>query len=117
MAGAPKDTETLGLIYTDADWNASILAKRVGQLYNDGQYTSSYTINPVVLTNMFVNYTIKNPVAYTKKAKVQLAVNNLFDKHNIIGISGSGSDSNPLAGDLITTLPARSVSLTLTADF
>ena len=117
VAGAPKDTETLGLIYTDADWNASILAKRVGQLYNDGQYTSSYTINPVVLTNMFVNYTIKNPVAYTKKAKVQLAVNNLFDKHNIIGISGSGSDSNPLAGDLITTLPARSVSLTLTADF
>ena len=119
VAGAPSDTETFGLIYTDGGWNSSIIAKRVGKLYNDGAVPGdqAYTINPVVLTNMFVNYTVKNPLSFTKQAKVQLAVNNLMDKHNIIGISGSGSDANPLPGDLITTLPARSVSLTLTADF
>ncbi len=121
VANAPKDTETLGLIYTDANWDASIITKRVGKLYDDSGAgapgNQGYTINPVLLTNMFVNYTISNPATFAKKAKVQLAVNNLMNKHNITSISGSGSDANPLAGDLITTLPARSVALTLTADF
>ncbi|PRC93826.1 TonB-dependent receptor [Solimicrobium silvestre] len=119
VAGAPSDVETLGFIYADGGWNSSIIAKRVGKLYNDGAAAGddSYTINPVVLTNMFVNYTVKNPTSFAKAAKVQLAVNNLFDKHNITGISGSGSDSNPLAGDFITMLPARSVALTVTVDF
>jgi len=121
VPNAPSDTETLGLIYTDGNWNSSILAKRVGKMYNDstsGQPgNEAYTINPVVLTNMFINYAISNPVSFSKKAKVQLAVNNLFDKHSITAINGAGSDANPLPGDLITTLPARSIALTLTADF
>jgi iron complex outermembrane receptor protein len=126
VAGAPADTETLGLFYTNANWNSALIAKRVGKLYNDGATSGSdsYVINPVVLTNMFINYVIKNPVKYTKQAKVQLAINNLFDKHSITAIGGTGADANPsgsyagLAGaDTVATLPARSVALTLTVDF
>ena len=121
VANAPSDTEALGLIYTDNSWNASILTKRVGKMYNDNTVgaagNAAYTINPVVLTNMFVNYTIQNPTSFSKKLKVQLAVNNLFNNTAITSISGAGSDSDPLPGDLITTLPERSIALTLTADF
>jgi len=121
VANAPSDTETLGLIYTDGDWNSSILTKRVGKMYDDNTVgaagNNTYTIDPVVLTNMFINYSIKNPTSFSKKLKVQLAVNNLFDTHSITSISGAGSDANPLAGDLINTVPGRSVALTLTADF
>jgi len=121
VPNAPSDTQTLGLIYTAGNWNSSILSKRVGKMYNDstaGQPgNQAYTINPVVLTNMFINYTMDNPVSFSKKAKVQLAVNNLFDKHSVTAISGAGSDAIPLPGDQITTLPARSIALTFTADF
>ncbi|MEO6918560.1 MAG: TonB-dependent receptor [Collimonas sp.] len=117
VAGAPGNTETLGLIYAKGAWNSAAYAKRVGKLYNDGITTGSYVINPVVLTNLFVNYTIKHPTSFSKQAKVQLAVNNLFDKHSITGISGNASTANPSAADLITLLPARSVTLSVTVDF
>ena len=119
VAGAPADTETLGLLYVDGGWNSALFAKRVGKLYNDGAVAGNdaYTIDPVVLTNLFVNYTFKKPGTFVKQAKVQLAVNNLFDRHNIVGISGTGSDANPLASDLITMMPGRSVALTLKVDF
>jgi len=117
VAGAPANTETLGLIYADGGWNSAVYTKRVGKLYNDGATVSSYTINPVVLTNLFVNYTFKDTGKFAKQAKVQLAFNNLFNRHSITGITGNGSDSNPLSTDNVTLLPARSASLTLTVDF
>jgi iron complex outermembrane receptor protein len=119
VAGAPGNTETLGLIYANGGWDSAMYVKRVGKLYNDGALpnTDSYIINPVVLTNLFVNYTIKNPSTFAKQAKIQLAVNNLFNQHSITAISGSGSDANPLQADLLTLLPARSAQLTLTVDF
>ncbi len=63
----PSDTETLGLNYAQADWNSGLQTKRVGKMYNDGTdlatgkivVNEAFTIDPVVLTNLFVNYTIK----------------------------------------------------------
>ncbi len=126
VPGAPADTETFGLQYNDGGWNSGLFVKRVGKMYNSSGGAVSalnpnpaegYTIDPVTLTNLFVNYTVKNPWSYTKAAKVQLAANNLFNKHSITGISGSGSDANPLPADAITTVPSRSVALSLTLDF
>ena len=128
VAGAPGNTETLGLFYKDAGWNASIYTKRVGRVYNDGLNPgdNAYVIDPVVLTNLFVNYSFKTPGNFAKQAKVQFGVNNLLDNHAITGISGNMS-SNPAlntganaynpANDLLTELPGRSVNLTLTVDF
>lgn len=119
VSGAPGNTETLGLIHKDGGWNSAIYVKRIGKVYNDGATpgNNAYTIDPVTLTNVFVNYTVKNPTNFAKQAKVQLSVNNLFDSHAITGISGSASSAIPSPNDLITELPGRSVNLTVTLDF
>src|SRR6185437_16690926 len=120
--------ETLGLFYKDGPWNGSIYTKRVGKVYNDGLNPgdNAYTIDPVLLTNLFINYTAKTPGNFAKDFKVQFGVNNLLDNHTVTGISGNRS-SNPAlntganaynpANDLLTELPGRSANLTLTVDF
>ena len=51
--------------------------------------------------------------------KFRLSVNNLLDKHNIVGISAANSGPHPAvaAGDVLTMLPARSVMMTVTFGF
>ncbi len=122
ISGAPADTETLGLNYQASGWNTGLFAKRVGKMYNDNASVhEAFTIDPVVMTNLFVNYTLKTPSSFTKQAKIQLAVNNLFDRHNVVGVAGAGTAAStsaaPSPADLLTVLPARSVSATVTLDF
>jgi iron complex outermembrane receptor protein len=122
VAGAPADTETLGLNYRQGGWYAGVLAKRVGKMYSDnGSTHEAFTIDPVVLTNLFVNYTIKNPMPLTKQAKIQLGIDNLFNKHSVVDVAKAGSSTSssaaPSPADLLTVLPERSVSLSLTLDF
>jgi iron complex outermembrane receptor protein len=129
VSGAPRDIEKAGLFYTKGGWDSALFVQRVGKLYNDNSATvgsDSYLIDPVVLTNLFINYTIKQPSTYFKDAKVQLAINNLFDQHSITAIGGAGgTDSNSASGsytalaasDTLTLLPARSIALSLTLDF
>jgi iron complex outermembrane receptor protein len=128
VAGAPGNTETLGLIYQQGAWNGALYTKRIGKVYNDGLNPGdgAYVIDPVTLTNMFVNYGFKVPGNFARQGKLQLGINNLFDSHAVTGISGNKS-SNPALNtganaynpdaDLITELPGRSVTLTLTVDF
>ncbi|HEX7645189.1 MAG TPA: TonB-dependent receptor [Burkholderiaceae bacterium] len=118
-AGAPGNTETLGLIYKDGPWNAALYTKRVGKVYNDGENPgdNAYLIDPVTLTNLFANYSFKIPGNFAKQGKLQFAVNNLFDSHAVTGISGSASSANPSQQDYISELPGRSATLTLTLDF
>ena len=125
VAGAPSDTETLSLNWQQDAWSCNLAANRVGRIYNDGKNTAgtlheALEISPVVLTNLFINYTVKNPGWFSKQAKLQLAVNNLFDRHDIVAIANATSGSTtatPAAADLLTVLPARSVNLTATFDF
>ena len=44
------------------------------------------TINPFNVVNVFVNYTIKN-ASWLRGSKIGLAVNNLADSHNLVGIT------------------------------
>ena len=112
LANAPKNTQAISFNYEQGAWNTGIFAKRVGAYYQDNQAVhQAVTIDPFVVTNLFINYRFK-PTAL-KQAKVQLAVNNLFDQHNIVAVV-PGSVS---AVDNITLLPARSASLSLTVDF
>jgi iron complex outermembrane receptor protein len=126
VAGAPTDTETLGLNYQQNAWNVGWFTKRVGKSYNDGTDLAknivheAFTIDPVVLTNLFVNYAIKNPTSFSKQAKVQFGINNLFNSHRTVGVAGpvaGSSSAAPNVADLLTVLPERSTSLTLTLDF
>jgi iron complex outermembrane receptor protein len=122
VAGAPQDTETIGLTYQRGEWDVAITANRVGQMYADdksGTVHEVFTIDPVVLTNLFVNYTVKTPFQHTKKAKVQVGVNNVFDNHAITAIAPvtGSTGANPAGLDLLSVLPGRSINVTLTLDF
>lgn len=121
VAGAPSDTEAVAFNYHQAVWDSSLQVKRVGKMYNDnGSTNEAFTIDPVVVTNLFVNYTIKKPVFFAKQAKIKFGINNLLNKHNIVGVSagsGTSSSATPALNDLLTVVAARSASVTLTVDF
>ncbi|HEX8787022.1 MAG TPA: TonB-dependent receptor [Telluria sp.] len=122
VAQAPKDTETLGLTYRRSGWNVGMFAKRVGRNYEDnGAVHEAFVIDPITVTNLFANTTIRTPNTFARQVKVQLGVNNLFDKHGITDILKAGtstsSSANPSQLDQLQLLSARSVNLTLSADF
>ena len=122
VAGAPSDTETIALNYDRNNWSIGVSANRVGKMYNDSKagVHEAFVIDPYTVANLFANYTIKNPSSFAKRAKLQFGINNLFDTHAIVGIASAATGStsaNPLATDLLTITPGRSVSLTATLDF
>ncbi len=119
VANAPSDSETLGLNYAQGSWTIGTFAKRVGKLYNDNGAThEAVAINPFVITNLFLNYTMDSLGGWPKPIKIQLGFNNLFDKHSIVGVTPAATATSVAApGDVLTLLPERSVSLSLKADF
>ena len=104
-------------------------------MYNDNG-TLAYLINgisvpypvdqairfdPFSVTNVFVNYTIKN-ASWLRGSKVGLAVNNLLDNHNLVGITPATAATAavpfaPSPNDQLNLLPGRSVMITLTVGY
>lgn len=126
VAGAPKDTEALALNYMRGPWKTNLSVKRIGKMYNDGSNTAGTTVNqafsidPVIVTNLFVNYTFQHPEALTKETKLQVGVTNLFNEHKIVGIASAKANSTtatPNTADLLTVLPGRSINVTATTSF
>jgi iron complex outermembrane recepter protein len=135
VANTPKNVETVSLMYIHKNWDVGLVDKRVGTMYNDNG-TLNYkidgasipypvdqviTINPFNLVNVFVNYTIKNQ-SWLRGSKIGLAVNNLADSHNVVGITPAVAATAavlyaPNSGDLLNLLPGRSVMVTFTAGY
>jgi len=115
MSNTPKNTEAVGLTYQRRNWDLGVFNKRVGTMYNDnGSINQAVTVDPFNVTNAFINYTFRGD-SYLRGTKVRFAVNNLFDQHNIVGVAPASTKSNvPAPGDILTLLPARSVSITMT---
>jgi iron complex outermembrane receptor protein len=115
VASSPHDTETLGLTYLKSNWDIGFFNKRIGQLYNDncGNH-QAIAIDPLNITNLFINYTIKQ-ASYLRGTKFRVGINNLFDRHNIVGVAAASPNSNlPAPGDFLTLMAGRSVSLAVT---
>ncbi len=115
VASAPKDTEAVGLTYQMRAWDMGFFNKRVGTMYNDnGTINQAVRIDPFNVTNLFLNYTFRGESAL-RGTKIRLAINNLLNQHSIVGVVPATTASNlPAAGDVLTLLPARSVSVTMT---
>jgi iron complex outermembrane receptor protein len=131
----PLDTETEGFTYQHASWDVGLFDKRIGTLYIDnGAYHNQYTVHPFSLTNIFVNYTIRNGGRFNN-TKLRLSVNNVFNSNSITGISLAGTATpetiasngftytNPFVTsaptaingqDNVSVLPGRSIMLTVT---
>ncbi|HEV2202275.1 MAG TPA: TonB-dependent receptor [Bryobacteraceae bacterium] len=124
VAYAPSDTEKEGVTWQRQNWNVGLFNMRVGRIYNDNVDTNNNALNqaikidPFTLTNVFINYTVRNS-SFLRGSKIGFAVNNLFDNHNIVGIAPNlpGTTATPYTqdgGDLLTLLPGRSVMVSLT---
>jgi iron complex outermembrane receptor protein len=122
VADAPHDTETVGLTWQQKNWDVGFLHKRVGKIWEDnGSVNQAVRIDPFNVSNLFVNYTVKNG-SFLRGSKLGLAVNNLFDNHNITAITpGVGPTPAvpyaPSGGDFLQLLPGRSVMISLTAGY
>jgi iron complex outermembrane receptor protein len=133
VANAPKNVEAITLFWKHSNWDLGLVDKRVGTLYNDNgslnylingakipyPVDQAITIDPFNLVNVFVNYTVKNS-SWMRGSKIGLAVNNLANSHNIVGITPFTAPTatapyvaNP--GDQLNLLPGRSVMITFTA--
>jgi len=135
VANTPSNIEGFSFLYQHGNYDMGITEKRVGQYYNDnGSLTyninglnlsypvnQAVTINPFSLTNVFLNYTIKN-ANHLRGTKIQLAINNLMNNHNIVGVTPGVAATlttpyvqSPL--DQLNLLPGRSVTLTITGGY
>ena len=121
------------MLWRHKNLDLGFLDKRVGTLYNDnGSLTENIngiplpipvnqaiTIKPFTLLNFNANYTIKSQ-SWLRGSKIGLAINNLADSHNIVGVTPFTSATAaaayvPNPGDQLNLLPGRSVMVTLTA--
>jgi len=135
VANTPKNVESVALLWRHKNWDVGFTDKRVGTLYNDnGTLTyvingvkipfpvnEAVTINPFNLLNVYANYTIKNE-SWLRGSKIGLAINNLADSHNIVGITPATAATStvpfaPSPSDLLNLLPGRSVMATFTLGF
>lgn len=133
VANTPKNIETVAFLWRHKNWDLGLTDKRVGTLYNDNgslnyvingakipyPVDQAITINPFNLLNVYANYTIKN-ASWLRGSKIGLAVNNLADSHNIVGITPftPATATAPYVAnslDQLNLLPGRSVMVTLTA--
>jgi iron complex outermembrane receptor protein len=119
VQNAPGNTQALGLSYQDRNWNVGIFTKRVGQMFNDNGAThEAVSISPFSVTNLFINYYVGKGGGRLSRSRVQLSVNNLFDNHNIVGVTpASTATSIASPNDFLLLMPARSVAFTMTVDF
>jgi iron complex outermembrane recepter protein len=115
VQNAPRDTETIGLTYNLGSWNVGFFSKRVGQMYNDnGNVHQAVAIDPFNITNLFFNYTVRGS-SRLSQSRIRLAVNNLTDSHAVTGVTpASTTSSAAAAGDVLTLMAGRSVSMAFT---
>jgi iron complex outermembrane receptor protein len=132
VANSPKNIEGLALLYQHKNWDMGFVEKRVGTMYNDNgslnyringvnipyPVNQAITIQPFNVVNVFANYTIRN-ASWFRGSKLGLAVNNLADSHNIVGVTPATAATLatayvPSGGDQLNLLPGRSVMATLT---
>jgi iron complex outermembrane recepter protein len=131
----PSNIEGVNILWQRHNWDVGVVYKRVGQYYNDNAtlnylingvkipypVDNAITIQPWYLVNTFVNYTIKNS-SRLRGTKIQFAVNNLANSHNIVGITPALAPTAavpyaPNAGDLLNLMPGRSFSITVTGGY
>ena len=68
------------------------------------------------MNNLFVNYALHRNSIFDQ-AKIKLSINNLFDNHDIVGLSPGNSPTPavpfaPSALDQLQLLPGRSIMIT-----
>jgi iron complex outermembrane receptor protein len=111
VAGAPVATNTLGILYNQGPWNASLMYKSIGHQYNK---KSAAQLAPINNADLNVAYTFLDVKSLGVKAmRVQMSVFNLTNAQSVIALTGLPTAS---ATQYQWQAP-RSLMLSLKADF
>jgi iron complex outermembrane recepter protein len=75
-------------------------------------------IDPFTLSNLFLNYNI-HQIPHFGESKLRLSFNNLFNAQGVTGLTAAtaGTTFTPNAGDTLTLLPGRSITLSFQLGF
>ena len=101
VATAPRDTETLGLTYQHQGSMSDSSISGSGRCTTiTARKNQAVKIDPFNITNVFLNYTVKGS-SYLRGSKLRFSINNLLDRHSIVGVNPVSTASNaPAAGDI-----------------
>ena len=87
VASSPHDTETIGLTYLHGTGiSASSTSASARCTTTTAALNQAVAIDPFNITNLFLNYTVKQ-ASFLRGTKFRVGINNLFDQHNIVGVS------------------------------
>jgi len=117
VASAAKNTASGGVTYQNRGLDLGFFNKRIGPRFVDnGAVHESTQLSPFWMNNFFFNYTIRRGSLFDQ-SKIKFSVNNLFDNHDIVGLSPgkSATPTVPYAvdpSDQLQLLPGRSMMIT-----
>lgn len=122
-AQSPSNTQAIGLTYALANWNVSIMDKRIGRMWNaNGATPDAVKIDAFNVMNVFVNYTMPWASHPSLSTKFQFAINNLFSGQDVVGVSPATAPTassvfTPSGNDQMTLTAPRSFTFTVTQNF
>jgi iron complex outermembrane receptor protein len=125
VANTPSNTEAFGLTYQQKHFDFGIFDKRVGAMWNDLSLASGAVANQVIpinsfnTTNVYLNFVLRNSSRWSQ-TKFRFSVNNVLNSRGIVGDQQAANAKAvyaPGAADLLTLLPGRSLTLTISPAF
>jgi iron complex outermembrane receptor protein len=114
VSKVPKSTAALGLLYKANGAYGSLIAKSVGAQYAKDGEPAAYKIGAYTIADLTLGWRWKPSELVFKSAKLQLGVNNLFNKQDVTSIS---ANSKGAAFDQYTFVAERSVTGSISLDF
>jgi iron complex outermembrane receptor protein len=88
---------------------------------DNGSVHEATQLDPFWMNNLFVNYTLHRSSIFDQ-SKIKLSMNNLFDNHDVVGLSPGVSATTAVpfkqdGSDQLQLLPGRSVMVTFQIGF
>ncbi|MBB5059423.1 iron complex outermembrane receptor protein [Granulicella aggregans] len=122
VASSPNYTVSAGFTYQDKNWDFGFFNKDIGPRWVDnGAIHQTTQLNSFWMNNLFLNYSFRHTSMFDG-SKIKLSFNNLFDFHDLVGLSPgvSATAAVPYAvsgSDQLQLLPGRSVMATFQFGF
>lgn len=109
LTNAPDHTAAMGVIYNQGGAYGSVIDKYVGRTYYQDANGNNQPLGGYAVTNLAVGYKLNG---WLKGAKLQLTVDNVFNKTSIYASPGQAGDGTT---QLFWTIPGRSYFASVSA--
>jgi iron complex outermembrane receptor protein len=117
VASAANYTVGAGVTYQDKSWDLGFFNKDIGPRWVDnGAVHQTTQLDSFWMNNLFLNYSFRRHSIFDG-SKVKLSFNNLFNYHDVVGLSPGVSPTAAVPyvqdpSDQLQLLPGRSVMVT-----